>query len=176
MDSICFLGVLKSSSDFRLGTSDQVGGEASGSFPTSEVQAQEGCWAGETICTYVYCMSHRARSFYKTDVWQWQSLISISFFHISVSFCVPRWSIFRFLEDRLPRLHQCTILRRRNSLQRTESDRPWLSMAFQSGKMSQFSSVFSKLKLCPFDIQDQKDWKIPPCISNWKNAKVGCSI
>lgn len=21
--------------------------------------------------------------------------------------------------------------------------------------------------------QDQKDWKIPPCISNWKNAKVG---
>ena len=21
--------------------------------------------------------------------------------------------------------------------------------------------------------QDQKDWKIPPCISNWKNAKAG---
>lgn len=20
-------------------------------------------------------------------------------------------------------------------------------------------------------VQDQKDWKIPPCISNWKNAR-----
>lgn len=25
----------------------------------------------------------------------------------------------------------------------------------------------------PLTVKDQQDWKIPPCISNWKNAKVG---
>lgn len=25
----------------------------------------------------------------------------------------------------------------------------------------------------PLSVKDQQDWKIPPCISNWKNAKVG---
>lgn len=25
----------------------------------------------------------------------------------------------------------------------------------------------------PLTVKDQQDWKIPPCISNWKNSKVG---
>lgn len=24
----------------------------------------------------------------------------------------------------------------------------------------------------PLTVKDQQDWKIPPCVSNWKNSKV----
>lgn len=45
-----------------------------------------------------------------------------------------------------------------------ESELPWLTWQFL--RSPHFSTQMT--------VKEQQEWKIPPCISNWKNAKVHC--
>ena len=167
------------------GACHQVGRKASGSIPTSKVQAQEGACKRKTRKGIESFQSNSFGFPVYSNSFQFVYFVYrlVKTYQISQ---VPRGP-----PSPPPPVHHSPPRKlTAKEMTSTESTDQWPDMTWQIScsflaclwKFSfnfQDRFLLSQHWTCTLafsfhtSCQDQKDWKIPPCISNWKNAKVG---